>query len=110
MTRISILPVLVIILAGCDNRPPSVDPLFVQVDDKRVRWVEPGTIVTVRAVASDPDNDRLQYRWTTGRASGSVVVNGLPEARWNVGDSPAIKTLHLIVMDGHGGVCGASTC
>lgn len=108
MIRISIASVLVVFLTGCANLPPSIDPLFVQVDDQRVRWVEPGTIVTVRAVASDPNRDRLHYRWTTDRDSGSVVVNGLPEARWDVGDSAAIKTLQLMVMDGHGGVAKAS--
>lgn len=108
MFRIAIVFVLIVILTGCDNRPPSIDPLYVQVDDQRVRWVEPGTTVTVRAVASDPDKDRLMYRWTTGRDSGSVIVNGLPEARWNVGDSSAIKTLQLSVTDGHGGVARAT--
>jgi len=108
MIRIAIVSVLIALLTGCTNLPPSIDPPFVEVDDQRVRWVEPGTVVTVRAVASDPDKDPLHYRWRPGRDSGSVIVNGLPEARWHVGESPGIKALHLSVMDGRGGVARAS--
>ena len=41
MIKIATAFVLVVLLTGCANRPPSIAPLFVEVDDQRVRWVEP---------------------------------------------------------------------
>jgi outer membrane protein OmpA-like peptidoglycan-associated protein len=83
------------------NHPPvascSANPVQVTA--------ESGDSVLVRADASDPDNDTLNYRWT---ASGGTVDGTGAQARWNyAGLAPAAYTVTASVDDGRG---GTTTC
>jgi outer membrane protein OmpA-like peptidoglycan-associated protein len=66
---------------------------------------ESGDSVLVRADASDPDNDTLNYTWTAN--AGTVDGTGA-QVRWNyTGLEPATYTVTARVDDGRG---GKTTC
>jgi outer membrane protein OmpA-like peptidoglycan-associated protein len=66
-----------------------------------------GDTVAVRAQASDPDNDPLNYTWTT---NGGTVEGTGPEVRWNPsGANPGTYTVRVRVDDGRGGTADCST-
>ena len=79
-------------VASCSANPAQVN-------------AESGDNVLVRADASDPDNDTLNYTWTAN--AGTVDGTG-PQVRWNyAGLAPATYTVNARVDDGRG---GAITC
>jgi outer membrane protein OmpA-like peptidoglycan-associated protein len=65
-----------------------------------------GDTVVIRAQASDPDNDRLNYSWS---ASGGTVDGTGPEVRWNSsGAAAGTYTVKAKVDDGRGGTADCS--
>jgi len=79
-------------VASCSANPVQVD-------------AESSDSVLVRADASDPDNDTLNYTWT---ANGGTVDGTGAQIRWNyAGLAPATYTVNARVDDGRG---GATTC
>jgi len=79
-------------VASCSANPAQVN-------------AESGDNVLVRADASDPDNDTLNYTWTAN--AGTVDGTGA-QVRWNyAGLAPATYTVNARVDDGRG---GAMTC
>lgn len=86
-----------------DNHNPVLTPLTAEVKGKRVRFVHPGTTVTVRAHASDVDGDRLRYRWIAAPESGKVEPIKASSVKWNVGTGKGDKRLYVVVVDGKGG-------
>src|SRR5258708_1705087 len=79
-------------VASCSANPVQVN-------------AESGDSVLVRADASDPDNDTLNYTWT---AKGGTVDGTGAQIRWNyAGLAPATYAVNARVDDGHG---GATTC
>jgi hypothetical protein len=66
---------------------------------------ESGDSVLVRADATDPENDTLNYMWT---ASGGTIDGTGTQVRWNyAGLAPATYTVTARVDDGRGGI---TTC
>lgn len=85
------------------NRPPTVSCTA----DKSSVYADSGNMVVVRAQATDPDNDTLNYNWTTN--GGSVEGTG-PEVRWkSSGAQTGTYTVTANVDDGHGGTATCST-
>ncbi len=65
-----------------------------------------GEVVSVRAQASDPDNDSLNYSWA---ASGGRIDGSGPEVRWNsAGLGAGNYTVTARVDDGHGGTASCA--
>lgn len=85
------------------NHDPVLIPLTTEVKGKRVRFVPPGTTVTVRAHASDVDGDRLRYRWIAAPESGKVEAVKASSVKWNIGKGKGDKRLYVVVVDGKGG-------
>jgi len=77
------------------NRPPVVkaqcDPCTVQI----------GQTSTVRADASDPDGDPLNYRWTT--PNGALATPAVRETRWTAPQQEGTYPITVTVDDGKGG-------
>ena len=102
-------------LAGCSlcckkpdvvpvvNHAPMLAPLAAEVGGEWVRFAEPGSIVTVRAHATDADGDALRYRWVAAPGSGTIKQTKPSVVEWNVGPGTGDKRLHLVVVDGKGG-------
>jgi outer membrane protein OmpA-like peptidoglycan-associated protein len=66
-----------------------------------------GETVSIRASASDPDNDPLTYTWS---ATGGEIEGTGGEVRWSPETAaPGIYTIHSKVDDGRGGTADAST-
>lgn len=86
--------------------PPNHSPGVSCSADKSMVYAESGDVVTVRAQASDPDNDPLTYSWT---ATGGTVEGSGPEVRWNSsGSAPGTYTVKVRVDDGRGGTADCS--
>ena len=84
------------------NRPPaascSANPASV--------FVGSGEVVSVRADASDPDNDPLTYAWT---ATGGTVDGSGAQVRWSSnGLALGSYTVTARVSDGRGGATSCS--
>ncbi|HXN24091.1 MAG TPA: OmpA family protein [Candidatus Dormibacteraeota bacterium] len=85
------------------NRPPTVSCSA----EKSSVYNDSGDAVAVRAQASDPDNDALNYVWNT--TGGSIEGSG-PEVRWkSTGVQNGTYTVTAHVEDGHGGAATCST-
>jgi outer membrane protein OmpA-like peptidoglycan-associated protein len=82
------------------NRPPAVDCLTTTMD------VASGGSIELRAKASDPDNDKLTYNWSS--TGGSVSGSG-DSATFNAVDVKAGSyTVTATVDDGRGGKASCS--
>lgn len=85
---------------------PSRPPVATCSVDKSTVYAGSGDTVTVRADASDPDNNPLTYSWT---ASGGTVEGNSSEARWSSsGMAPGTYTVKVRVDDGKGGTADCS--
>jgi hypothetical protein len=85
------------------NRPPTASCSA----EKSSVYNDSGDTVAVRAQASDPDNDTLNYVWNTN--GGSIEGSG-PEVRWkSTGVQNGTYTVTAHVEDGHGGTANCST-
>ena len=95
---------------GGDSAPPppsNNSPVASCSAERSMVYVGSGDFVTVRADASDPDNDSLTYSWT---ANGGSVDGTGQEARWNSsGTTPGTYTVKLRVDDGRGGSADCSS-
>jgi outer membrane protein OmpA-like peptidoglycan-associated protein len=81
-------------------------PLTVCSVDSKTIYAGSGDGVAVHAHATDADNDRLNYSWTT---NGGTVEGAGPEIRWNSSNAaPGTYTVSLRVDDGRGGIADCS--
>lgn len=86
--------------------PPNRPPVATCSVDKSTVYAGSGDVVTVRAEASDPDNNPLNYTWTA--STGTVEGSG-PEVRWNSSSmAPGDYTVKVRVDDGKGGTADCS--
>ena len=98
---------LVFHFGGNPPPPPPNHPPTVSVT------IEPTTIiagsndsVSAKALASDPDNDTLTYKWT---ATGGTIEGSGPEVHWNTtGLTEGKYTITVTVDDTRGGTATAS--
>ncbi|MBN2381057.1 hypothetical protein JXM67_14765 [candidate division WOR-3 bacterium] len=83
-------------VAGC-NRPPNIPKILASATQ-----VESGDIVTLSALATDPDEDELDYRW---RATGGVFDDSISvKVNWTAPEvtEEEIFTITLVVEDPEG--------
>jgi len=83
-----------------DNRPPVLRPIYAMDRAQRLRVIRHGDVVTVRANATDPDGDTLDYFWRVDDDAGSVDEPTAQEVRWEVGTAGALR---VTVYDRRGG-------
>lgn len=100
------------------NRAPLVSGIRGEVAEGRI---EPGQEFTLRAVASDPDGDDIEYEWviiaeSTDRRSGGdpeaapprlpelTLADGRIRARLRAPSEPGPYRVFVFARDGHGGV------
>jgi hypothetical protein len=85
-----------------ENHPPTVSCTA----DKSTVYLDSGDEVTVNCAGSDPDNDPLNYAWTS--TGGKVEGNG-PQVRWlSAGTPVGSNTITAKVDDGRGGTASSS--
>lgn len=84
------------------NHPPTVS---VAIDPVKV-IAGSNDSVSAKAVASDPDNDVLTYKWT---ATGGTIDGSGAEVHWNTtGLAEGKYTITVTADDSHGGTASAS--
>lgn len=85
------------------NHPPTVT---VAANPTKV-FAGSGDSIALKAQASDPDNDPLNYKWS---ATGGGIDGTGAEVRWNSsGVKEGTYTATVTVDDGRGGTASAST-
>jgi len=91
---------------GAPPPPPNRPPVASCTANPAMVYAGSGDSVTVRADATDPDNDTLNYTWT---ATGGTVDGAGPQIRWNsTGLAAGSYTLTARVDDGRGGIASCS--
>jgi opacity protein-like surface antigen len=85
-----------------ENHPPTASCST----DKSMVYLNSGDSVGVTAMASDPDNDPLNYAWS---ASGGSVDGAGSQVRWlSAGTTAGSYTVTAHIDDGHGGTAACS--
>ncbi len=82
------------------NRPPVLQPIFATDGAQRVRVVREGDTITVKANATDPDGDALEYFWRVDDDAGAIDDPTAQEVRWKAGSAGALR---VTVYDRRGG-------
>jgi hypothetical protein len=84
------------------NRRPSIRPISATAGGlEATKGVLPGTTIQLATTATDPDGDRLVYRWRA--AQGTLGDTGTPNAQWTVPSIPGTFLAYLSADDGKGG-------
>ncbi|NWF77899.1 MAG: PKD domain-containing protein [Chloroflexi bacterium] len=76
------------------NKPPTITSLGAGAD-----WTTPLDSIQVTCTASDPDDDELNYEWST---SGGNITGTGPEVIWTAPEEVGIYHVTVAVTDGHG--------
>jgi outer membrane protein OmpA-like peptidoglycan-associated protein len=99
---------LVFHLGGNPPPPPPNHPPTVTVAANPTKvFAGSGDSIALKAQASDPDNDTLNYKWS---ATGGGIEGTGAEVRWNSsGVKEGTYTATVTVDDGRGGTASAST-
>ena len=99
---------LVFHLGGNPPPPPPNHPPTVTVAANPTKvFAGSGDSIALKATASDPDNDPLNYKWS---ATGGGIEGTGAEVRWNSsGVKEGTYTATVTVDDGRGGTASAST-
>ena len=82
------------------NNPPTVQAACEPCTVPR------GGEVRLRADASDPDGDAIEYDWSAGRGTFTGATDG-PDARWTAPDRIGRVVIRVAVDDGRGGMAAA---
>jgi len=89
------------------NAPPRIQPLLaLDAAKARVSNAMPGAKVSLVARVSDPDNDKLVYRWHV--SSGSLSSETDPQPEWTLPTTQGNHAADLIVADAKGGYARSS--
>ncbi|MFN4182988.1 MAG: cohesin domain-containing protein, partial [bacterium] len=85
------------------NSPPVVQSIEILP-----KYVPPGGEAFARVVATDPDQDKLEYAWTI---EGGTIFEGSTSsvARWRPGEKTDKVTLTVTVKDGKGAYADKKT-
>ena len=97
---------IVLRFGGNPAPPPSAPMTATCSADKEFVYVGSGDFVAVRAQASNPGNNHLNYSWSA--SEGAVDGTG-PEVRWNSSDRPpGTYTIRVRVDNGRNGTADCS--
>jgi outer membrane protein OmpA-like peptidoglycan-associated protein len=87
--------------------PPNHPPTVTLAADPTKVFAGSGDSIALKATASDPDGDPLNYKWS---ATGGGIDGTGAEVRWNSGGvKEGTYTATVTVDDGRGGTASAST-
>ncbi len=97
---IATLLTTIVLVIGCgkNNQRPVVVNIIINPADS----VPPGTLVSLKAVAADPDGDELTFNWLTD--VGTLLLTSGDSVVWQAPDNPGTATVKVICTDGSGGV------
>jgi uncharacterized repeat protein (TIGR01451 family) len=86
-----------------DNRPPTVQGIVATAPGGDHWTARPGAEITLSARGSDPDGDRLKYRWI--RPDGSSILNsaGGSTVTYQLPDLAGEYEFSVLTYDGKGG-------
>jgi hypothetical protein len=76
------------------NRPPTITSLVADAD-----WTLSSGSIQVTCYASDPDDDELNYEWST---NGSGISGTGAAANWTAPEEIGIYYVTAVITDGHG--------
>ena len=86
------------------NAPPRVEALVARhASGEGVQVASGGETITVKANASDPDGDVVQFRWLADTGAGSLSSSSGQQVDWTLPAAEALYSLTLIASDGKGG-------
>ncbi|MGB8014037.1 MAG: carboxypeptidase-like regulatory domain-containing protein [Terriglobales bacterium] len=86
---------------GLANSGPRVTSVVASLSGTMVQQATPGTALTVRVRAYDPDGDQLHYKWSDG--SGSFPTQDSSTIQWTLPTTQQLNFLWVEVSDGKGG-------
>jgi len=85
------------------NSAPRIRMVTAMANGKLVQVAAPGSQLTLHAVADDPDNDQLEYRWILPDAPGLVGPTSSSELVWTVPNQRKRFPITVVVSDKRGG-------
>jgi hypothetical protein len=96
LTGIILVTVIALLFGGCSlfNRPPVISSLAILTEGE----INPGSLVSIKCIATDPDEDNLSYSWTAD--AGSFTDSGA-DVNWIAPDESGNYTIRAEVSDGH---------
>jgi hypothetical protein len=83
------------------NSRPHISSVTAVASGVMVQQAAPGSTLTVRVAAYDPDGDPLHYKW--GDGTGSFPSQDSSTVQWTLSSTPAMNILWVEVRDGKGG-------
>jgi hypothetical protein len=83
------------------NRPPHLLRIEATVGNQPVRLVPPGGTVTLHAVADDPDNNPLTFKWVD--SNGTSLGGPADTVQVTVPGTPSSTAVFVEANDGRGG-------
>lgn len=96
--------VFTIVVSVTDNPQPNRPPTMTVLADQTT--IKVGESTTVRATASDPDNDSLTYRWNHSGVGSANILSGITTQTTvlcSAGDTPGRLNIRCRVFDNRGG-------
>lgn len=90
------------------NSAPRVHVVTATANGKPVQVAAPGSQVVLHAIADDPDNDKLEYRWQVPDAPNVVGPNTTGDLVWNVPNVKSRFPITVVVSDKRGGYAKGS--
>lgn len=85
------------------NHRPLFEPLEATVGGEYARVAEPGQTIQLHAEATDPDGDKVSFRWILASTSGKLSSNRGSDVEWTLPEVPALHRVEVIASDGRGG-------
>jgi hypothetical protein len=89
----------VLFLAPCCTTPSNRPPIITSLQAK-AEWIAPSGSLQVTCIASDLDDDELNYEWS---ASGGSITGTGPEVIWTAPQEVGMYDITVVVDDGHDG-------
>jgi hypothetical protein len=91
-----------------DNHPPAANLLQATKAGVGVRRASPGDALTISVSADDVDHDALHYKWVDD-SGGTATFADAPTVNWSAPAPGGVKSLRVLVSDGHGGYAVSRT-
>ena len=85
---------VLLLASSCNSQRPVITSLEAEAE-----WTAPLDSLQVTCNASDPDDDELNYEWST--TGGNITGTG-PEVIWNAPEEVGMYDITVVVEDGQG--------